>query len=88
MKTTKHYHIPIVPSYFSNISSIDQLAILQDAPTEGENMELVMYFNDLYHVFLHRFAQFGYRDTLSAEEEKQMVAMLSELVSLKHKMRD
>lgn len=85
--TTKQYRIPIVPSCFSNISSIEKLAILCDAPEDTTQAELALYFNDLYQVFLHRFSQFAYSDTVSNEEETQMLAMLNELIKIKHTLQ-
>jgi hypothetical protein len=86
--TTKQYGVPVVPSYFSNISSIEKLAILHDAPEDTTQAELALYFNDLYQVFLHRFSQFAYSDTVSKEDETQMLAMLAELIKIKHSLQD
>ncbi len=85
--TTKHYRISTVPSFFSNISSIEKLAILRDAPEDTTQAELALYFNDLYQVFLHRFSQFAYADTVSTDEETQMLAMLNELIKIKHTLQ-
>jgi hypothetical protein len=85
--TTKQYRIPIVPSFFSNISSIEQFAVLRDAPEDTSKAELALYFNDLYQVFLRRFSQFAYTDAVSADDEKQMLAMLHEMIKIKHDLQ-
>lgn len=76
MKTAKQYRIPIVPSYFSNISTIARLAVLHDAPisTELEQKRIALHahFNDLYQVFLHRLSQFTLADTISAAEVEKL----------------
>lgn len=82
--TTKHYRITTVPSFFSNVSSIEKFAVLHDAPEDTTQAELALYFNDLYQVFLHRFSQFAYNDDVSEDEETQMIAMLTELIKIKH----
>lgn len=64
------------------------MAILRDAPEDTTQAELALYFNDLYQVFLHRFSQFTYSETISAEDEKQMIAMLHELIKIKHTLQD
>lgn len=87
MATNRKYRIPVVPGYFTNVSSIDKLAVLHDKPIDEEQAELVLYFNDLYQVFIHRFSHFAYSDTIPEEEEKQMIAMLHELIKVKHSIR-
>ncbi len=82
MKTAKQYRIQTVPSYFSNISSINRLAVLHDAPIEDDRMQLQLYFNDLYQVFLKRFSAFAYAD-YSTEECDQMITMFQEILKVK-----
>ncbi len=81
--TTKQYTIPIVPSCFSNLSSIEKFAVLHDAPEDTTKAELALYFNDLYQVFLRRFSQFAYNDNISKEDTQQMIEMLGELIKVK-----
>jgi hypothetical protein len=83
---TTPYKIRTVPSYFSNISGIEYLAVLHDAPEDHSQAELALYFNDLYQVFLHKFSHFVHQDELSVEQETQMKAMLQELIKVKHTM--
>jgi hypothetical protein len=87
MATNRKYRIPVVPGYFTNLSSIEKLAVLHDGPVDQEQTELVLYFNDLYQVFIHRFSHFAYTDTIPEEEEAQMVSMLAELIKVKHSIR-
>ncbi len=85
---TTPYKIRTVPSYFSNLSSIDNLAVLHDAPEDHRQAELALYFNDLYQVFLHKFSHFVHEDALSPQKEQQMIAMLQELVKVKHTLHN
>ena len=88
MKTLKHYRIPTVPSYFSNISSIEKLAVLHDAPIISDrHIELQAYFNDLYQVFMHRFSQFAILDKVAECDKNQMAAMFEELINIKEKLQ-
>ena len=87
MATTKKYRTPVVPSFFTNLSSIENLAVLHDGPADTEQAELVLYFNDLYQAFIHRFSHFAYSDTIPQKEEEQMLAMLTELIKVKHSIR-
>ncbi|MEO5646476.1 MAG: hypothetical protein ABIO57_01750 [Candidatus Paceibacterota bacterium] len=87
MAINKKYRTPVVPGYFTNLSSIENLAVLQDGPVDSEQAELVLYFNDLYQVFIHRFSHFAFADTISKEEEAQLMAMLTELIKVKHSIR-
>ncbi len=88
MATNKKYHSLVVPGYFTNLSSIENLAVLHDGPVDTEQAELVLYFNDLYQVFMHRFSRFAYVDIVSTEEETQLLAMLNELIKVKHSISD
>lgn len=87
MATTKKYRTHVVPSFFTNMSTIDQFAVLHDGPADKEQAELVLYFNDLYQAFIHRFSYFAYSDTIPEKEEEQMAAMLTELIKVKRSIR-
>lgn len=84
---TKQYRIPTVSGYFANISAIDKLAVLHDAPIDGHATELQLYFNDLYQVFLHRLSEYAITDTVPAKEEDKLASMFLELVKTKRALR-
>ncbi len=84
---TRHYRIPTVSGYFSNISTIEKLAILHDAPIDQKTRELQLYFNDLYQVFMHRFSEFAMTDTVSDTQEEKLAKMFLELVKTKRTLR-
>jgi hypothetical protein len=88
MKTAKQYHIQNVPSYFSNISSIQKLAVLHDAPLDDKKAELHIHFNDLYQVFMHRFSQYAMTDGALSTEEDKLAGMFLELVKIKRSLRE
>jgi hypothetical protein len=90
---TKQYRIPSVSGYFSNISTIDKLAVLHDAPIYSDlndtprATELQLYFNDLYQVFLHRVSHYALTDSISEKEEDTMTTMFMELIKTKRALR-
>ena len=84
---TKHYQIPTVSGYFNNISTIEKLAVLHDAPFDAHAAELESYFNDLYHVFMHRLSQYVITDEIAAKEEDKLASMFLELVKTKRVIR-
>ncbi len=85
---TKQYRIPTVSGYFANLSAIDKLPVLHDAPTDTAVTELQLYFNDLYQVFLHRFSEYAITDTVTEKEEDRLAAMFLELIKTKRTLRD
>ncbi len=84
---TRQYQIPPVTGYFSNISTIEKLAVLHDAPIDEQSRELQLYFNDLYQVFMHRFSEFAMTDTLPDAEEEKLAKMFLELIKTKRTLR-
>ncbi len=88
MKTLKHYQVSTVPSYFSNISSIQKLAVLHDAPIDDKKVELQIHFNDLYQVFMHRFAQYALTDTVAETEEDKLANIFLQLIKTKRTLRE
>lgn len=85
---TKTYHITPVSGYFANVSSIERLAVLHDAPVDPQVTELQMYFNDLYQVFLHRLSEYALTDTVPEKEEDKLAGMFLELIKTKRTLRD
>jgi hypothetical protein len=83
----KQYRIPVVSGYFSNISAIEKLAVLHDAPIDEKTRELQLYFNDLYQVFMHRLSEFAMTDTIPATEEERLAKMFLELIKTKRTLR-
>ncbi|HTH93295.1 MAG TPA: hypothetical protein VL576_02345 [Candidatus Paceibacterota bacterium] len=81
---TKTYRLPTISAYFTNISAIDKLAVLHDAPIDVEVTELQMYFNDLYQVLLHRLSEYAITDSPSTKDEDKLVAMFLEFIKTKH----
>jgi hypothetical protein len=88
MKTLKHYRIAAVPSYFSNVSSIEKLAVLHDAPVDEKSIELQAHFNDLYQVFMHRFAKYALTDNATIAEEDKLAGIFIELIKTKRSLRE
>ena len=80
---TRQYRITPVSGYFSNISTIEKLAVLHDAPIDEKSRELQLYFNDLYQVFMHRFSEFAMADTIPDAAEEKLAKMFLELVKTK-----
>jgi hypothetical protein len=84
---TKTYHTTPVSGYFANVSSIERLAVLHDAPSDPETTELQTYFNDLYQVFLHRLSEYAITDTVPEKEEDRLAGMFLELIKTKRTLR-
>jgi hypothetical protein len=84
---TKRYHIPVISGYFSNLSAIAQLAVLHDAPIDDEKVQLQRDFNDLYQVFMHRFAEYALTDAAKKGEEDKLAGIFLELVKTKRALR-
>jgi recombinational DNA repair protein RecR len=80
---TKQYRIPTVSGYYSNLSTIDKLAVLHDAPIDAQATELQLHFNDLYHVLMHRLSEYAITDSVTTAEEDKMAALFLELVKTK-----
>lgn len=83
----KQYRIPTISGYFSNLSSIEQLAILHDSPVNEKQHELQLYFNDLYQVLIHQLSQYAITDNAPESEEDKLAAMFLELVKTKRALR-
>ncbi len=88
MKSAKQYTIPTTPSYFSNVSTIDKLAVLHDVYIDDEKIELQKHFNDLYQVFMHRFSQYAMTDLAPAAEEDKLASIFVELIKTKRMLRE
>ncbi|MES2225101.1 MAG: hypothetical protein V4478_03900 [Patescibacteria group bacterium] len=88
MKSAKQYTIPTTPSYFSNVSTIDKLAVLHDVYIDDEKIELQKHFNDLYQVFMHRFSQYAMIDLAPAAEEDKLASIFVELIKTKRMLRE
>lgn len=84
---TKQYTIPPVSGYFTNLSTIEKLAVLHDSPIDEQSREMQLYFNDLYQVFMHRFSEFVMTDTIPDAEEEKLAKMFLELIKTKRTLR-
>jgi hypothetical protein len=88
MKSTKQYHIQTTPSYFSNVSSIEKLAVLHDALFDDQKIDLQRHFNDLYQVFMHRFAKYALTDMVPSDEEDKLAGIFVELIKTKRSLQE
>ena len=56
--------------------------LLRDRPSKQREI-LVNQFNDLYHLFLNKFARLTYDPTLSVEQEEEIRTLLSDLLAVR-----
>lgn len=61
--------------------------LLRDRPLD-KNQALANQFNDLYHLFLNKFARLTYDPTLSKEQEEDLKMLLSDLLSTRRALEE
>lgn len=62
------------------------LLLREEAQDAGNELE--RHFNDLYHLFLNRFARLSHEPQLSDEAAVQLQALLAELLAVKKKLAE
>lgn len=55
---------------------------------EASATELERHFNDLYHLFLNRFARLSHDPALSDRAAAELTALLADLLAVKRKLAD
>lgn len=79
---TKAYHLS--PT-FTEVLTEEQVYIglvLRDQPSPTAQ-QLAKQFNDLYHLFLHKFSRLNYDPYLSHSEEQEMKCLLDQILQVK-----
>ncbi len=61
--------------------------LLHDRPTE-KNQALVTQFNDLYHLFLNKFARLTYDPTYSKEQEEELKILLADVLAVRRALEE
>jgi len=61
--------------------------LLHDRPLD-KNQALATQFNDLYHLFLNKFARLTYDPTLSKEQEEDLNILLTDLLATRRALED
>ncbi|QQS60317.1 hypothetical protein IPN41_04380 [Candidatus Falkowbacteria bacterium] len=61
--------------------------LLRDRPLE-KNQALATHFNDLYHLFLNKFARLTYDPTLSKEQEEDLKILLADLLATRRALEE
>jgi hypothetical protein len=61
--------------------------LLRDRPSTDSQI-LASQFNDLYHLFLNKFARLTYDPSLSSDQEEEMKKLLLDLLSVRRALED
>ncbi len=88
MTAIKKYNVPVVSGYFTPHSSLFSLTVLHDAPSDIQNVESALHFNDLYQVFMHRMAKYAMSSAIPKGEEDKLATLFLELVKTKRGIVD
>lgn len=75
------------PSFNGVVSQVDFFyeSVLRDQPLE-ESQRLADQFNDLYHLFLNKFARLSHDPSFTDEQEKEMKKLLDDLLKVRREL--
>ncbi len=70
--------------YFEGVKRPNNIEMIKDGEIELHDVDLLeKYFNDVYNLFLRKFASFAMFENISDEETIKMQALLQELIKVK-----
>ncbi len=81
----KPYQVQIMFDGLITEQALFQDFLLQDNPS-SEAIDLAQQFNDLYHLFLNKFARLSQESSLSPSQETDIKALLDQLLAVRRKL--